>query len=475
MEIETFLKRLEKAKYFEGYTDSACTKAIKLIRKRHRDGLAGEQKEYFERFPGLALVVIDVDQEMTGRNDLAIILRDFGKASLGMFGPQSIKIRRQRGEEKYELDFTVHQTKYSLKFEDDSWIPNEFFEELDKVTRSECSGLAFHSIAYPDPGQSGFYVWCTRRAFKAISRAGLIPSEHNLLDAAEQEIKQQRLADLKAAANRIDPRELAEPADVARAERMKLFKKGQWIIPTLSRTTLENWQEIATSQSMSAIGSELIKEIHQNYDLLCAKHCGMRSIGDAGGYAQRVTALVDRYLYGTWRVGYVNDGVQLTEASARKELSWRLALAPGCAVAASVSNQLSLSKFLKYVQHKDVYNGGVGDELAYYRLLADYFLGHRTWNWDEQADIIASGFDNRLKQLLKCLTHLRANEAAKFNQAILKLGTKPSAAGRILFAGIVDEELSTLAYLARRKGWQSDGFPDQLQDKILDRQAYQHA
>lgn len=474
MDIETFLKRLEKAKYFEGYSDSACTKAIKLIRKRHQDGMAGEQKEYFERFPGLALVVIDVDQEMMGLDDLAIILRDFGKVSLGMFGPQSIKIRRTRGDEQYQLDFTVHQTKYSLKFEDDSWIPNEFFEELDKVTRSECAGLAFHSIAYPDPGQSGFYVWCTTRAFKAISRAGLIPSEQHLLDAAEQEIKQRRMADLKAAANRIDPRELAEPADVARAERMKVFKKGQWKIPTLSRTTLETWQEIAASQSMAATGSELTKEINRNYDLLCAKHCGMRRIGDAGGYARRVTALVDRYLYGTWRVGYVKDGVKFTEAKARKELLWSLALPAGCAVAASVSDQLSLSTFLKYVQHNDVYNGGVGDDLAYYRLLSDCFLGQSKWNWNEQAGIIESGFDNRLKNLLKCLTHFRANEAAKFNRAILKLRTKPPTAGPIWFAAVVDEELSTLAYLARRKGWQSDGFPDQLQDKILDRQAYQH-
>lgn len=474
MDIETFLQRLKKAKYFEGYSDSAYTKAIKLIRKRHQDGMGGDQKEYFERFPGLALVVIDVDQEMMGLDDLAIILRDFGEVSLGMFGPQSIKIRRKRGDKHYELGFTVHQTKHSLKFEDDSWIPNEFFDELDKVTRSECSGLAFHSIAYPDPGQSGFYIWCTTRAFKAISRAGLIPSEQHLLDAAEQEIKQRRLADLKAAAKRIDLHELAEPADVERAERMKVFKKGQWKIPTLSRTNLETWQEVAASQSMVATGSELTKEIHQNYDLLCAKHCGMKKIGDAGGYAQRVTALVDCYLYGTWRVGYVNDGVKLTEASARKVLLWRLALAPGCAVAASVSDQLSLSKFLKYVQHKDVYNGGVGDELAYYRLLSDYFLGQRKWNWDEQAGIVESGFDNRLKNLLKCLTHLRANEAAKFNQAILKLGTKPPSAGPVRFAAVVDEELSTLAYLARRKGWQSDGFPGQLQDKILDRQAYQH-
>ena len=123
MDIETFLNRLEKANYFESYSDSACTKAIKSIRKRHQDGTASEQKEYFERFPGLALVVIDVDQEMMARDDLAIVLRDLGKVSLGMFAPRSIKIRRKPGERHYELDFIVRQTNYSLTLKDDSWIP----------------------------------------------------------------------------------------------------------------------------------------------------------------------------------------------------------------------------------------------------------------------------------------------------------------------------------------------------------------
>jgi hypothetical protein len=100
MDAEAFLKRLETARYFEGYSETAIANSVKAIRKRYAAGIKGPYKNAFERFPGLSLVVIEVDQEMIGRNDLKLILKRFGTASLGQFAPQTIQIRRNAEQDQ---------------------------------------------------------------------------------------------------------------------------------------------------------------------------------------------------------------------------------------------------------------------------------------------------------------------------------------------------------------------------------------
>lgn len=475
MEVETFLKKLQKARYFEGYSEAATAKAIKAIRKNYAEGLADSRKPYFEKFPGLSLVVLDVDQEMTGRDDLKGILRDFGRASFGLFSPQAIKIRRKAGEERYWLEFTLQGKSQTMELEDDSWIPNAFFEQLDKFTARHCAGLLFQAVEYPDSGQSGFYLWCTPRAWKAVARAGLIPSGKQRLepsatsdDSTPPESPRKKSSPPKPVAK---SSEFPPPADVARAERMGVYRLGRWRIPKLSQKAIDAWQEIANTNPTSVQANGLNSLIGQTFDLLSACHCGLTGIGNAKDYARQVVSLAEHYLFGAWRVGYVEDGVALTAKTASKALYWPPSVEMGCTAAICLDDKRNLRRFLEYIGD-DVYDEYREADLAYYRLLSDVVLQRESWNWTEQAQLILQSSEEQFANLLPCLEALRQADEPRFQKAIRKFGSKPKYRPPSWFRMVVDGNVTILAQLARQQGWGRETFSLYLQDRILDPQGW---
>jgi hypothetical protein len=471
MDVATFLERLHKALYFEGYSEAAMAKARAGIGRRFAAGMAGPQRAKFERFPGLSLVVTDVDHEMTGFDDLKLVLKQFGAASCGMFAPRLVRIRRRAGEKQYQLEFTLQGAKQVMELEDDSWIPNAFFEQLDKVTTKHCAGLMFQAVAYPESGQSGFYLWCTARAWKAVARAGLIPSAKHPLDGAVAQPPPQAPTQPESSAASVPAWEPGPPLNPARAERQGLYRKGKWKIPRLSRQALQEWQNLAASGPSSAVGEDLNRQIKETFDLLCAIHCGLTGIGPASAYAARVIELVDRYFFGAWRVGYVEEGVKLTAKTASKALYWLLPLQAGCAAAATVGDLRNLGRFLEYICG-DVYDENIADELAYYRLLSDVVLNRKRWDWSEQANLIAKGAEDRFIQLLRCLEGVHTNQEDLFQKSIRKFGAKPKFTPPLWFRGVVDCDVTVLARLAEQKSWSSEAFSVHLQDRILDRRIF---
>jgi hypothetical protein len=471
MDLEEFLQRLQKVRYFEGYAEAASSKALRAIRKNYAAGITGAQRADFERFPGLALVVTDVDLEMTGQDDLKDIVRQFGAASYGLFRPRAIKIRRKEGETRYRLQFSVNDTAYDLPFEDDSWIPNDFFETLEKVTKKECSGLAFQAVEYPDPGQSGFFVLCTPRALKAIERAGLIPSHKHPLSG---EVIAEPMPATPIPEQSPEPgAEFALPDDPVRAERLGVFVKGKWRIPRFSKKAVAAWREVARAHVESLSGVALTTQIEYAFDLICARHCGIMDLGDATIYARLVVALVQHYFYGAWRDGHVTDGLtlvdglQLTTATAFKQLPWDTELQAGCTAAILLKDDESLRRFLEYPCH-DIKDEYMQHTLAYYRLLSDIVRKRSDWDWKQQAAITAKGFDKRLPKLMACLLALKNDDSPSFQEAIRKFATKPAFLPPYTFAGVIDCDVTILVELARQRGWPCDDFPERLQDKILD-------
>jgi hypothetical protein len=470
MNVATFLERLQKARYFEGYSDAAMAKARAVIRERFAAGMAGPYRANFERFPGLSLVVTDVDHEMTGLDDLKLVLKQFGAASCGIFAPRLVRIRRGAAEKQYRLEFTLQGAKQVMDLEDDSWIPNAFFEQLDKVTTKYCVGLAFQAVEYPDPGQSAFYLWCTPRAWKAVARAGLIPSAKHPLDGTVAQPPPETPPPESSAAS-VPAWEPGPPTNPARAERQGLYRKGNWKVPRLSQEALQEWQNLATSEPSSAVGEDLNWQIKQTFDLLCAIHCGMTGIAPASAYAARVIELVDRYFFGAWRIGYVEEGVKLTAKNASQALYWLLPLQAGCAAAATVGDQRNLGRFLEYICG-DVYDENIADELAYYRLLSDVVLNRNRWDWSEQANLIGEGADDRFIQLLRCLEGVHSNQEDLFQKSMRKFGAKPKFTPPLWFRGVVDCDVTVLARLAEQKGWPAAAFSVHLQDRILDRRMF---
>jgi hypothetical protein len=465
MDVENLLTRLQKLRYFEGYSDTALAKATRGIRTRYAAGLAGPWKAEFERFPGLALVVTDVDMELDSPEDLRLVLRQFASDSCGMFAPKSIRARRVDGDGRYQLQFTVNGDPADLSCDAAGWLPEEFLEGLRTVTKKNCSGLVFQDVEYPDPGQSGYFLWCTPRARKAVARAGLIPSDQNPLNAQASSSPTRKPAKSQPALD-TEPT-FAPPADRARAERMGLFRKAGWRIPSLSQATVRTWKELTAAPVASAVGEDLTKQIQRTFDLLCARHCGLSGMGDPAALAKKVVQLVDRYLFGSWRVGHVEEGVKFTEAKARKLLLWWSELQRGCATAVSLGDQKSLRKFLEYPRY-DIYDEYVEDELAYYRLLSDVVLGRNEFDWVKQTALIEQGRVDRLPKLLRALAALRDHDATAFRNAILKFATRPKHTPPVMFHAVVDCDVTLLVALAHQKGIPCDDFPPYLQDKVLD-------
>ena len=463
MDWNTFFKRLEKARYFEGYTQAAIDEAVPAIQKELAAGMAGPNREAFERFPGLSLVVADVDMEMMGEDDLKLVLRQLGKASFGMFAPRSIKVNRAPNGEPCGLTFQLNGTSRTMVVDYDSWIPGEFFEEVAKLTKQECSGLEFQGIEYPDSGQSGFFVWCTPRALRSLERAKLVPSQAHPLSGdpppPEPKPKKEPKRDLAA--------EFALPADTGRVDRLGIFRRGKWRLPELSEKNLIAWRELAAADTTSETGFPLRKQIERTFDLLCACDLGISEIGNAADYARKVLTLVDRYLFGTWRNGHVVEGRVLSEAEALKELSWDDEVRMGCAAASKLGDLDALRKLLRY-PGQDILEQYREFDLAYHRLLSDLVRERQDWDWSAQSAMLEKCYDSRRPKLLACLVALRANDAAAFAKAIRKFATKPLYVPPFTFAGAIDWDVTTLCGLALHKGWPCD-FPERLQDKILDR------
>lgn len=90
LSTDEFLTKIEKLKFFDGFTPQAARKAKALIRKNHKQGLAGSGAKYYRRFPGFALIFLSIDGEWDGE-PYEPLVREFAKASFGMFAPKKIK------------------------------------------------------------------------------------------------------------------------------------------------------------------------------------------------------------------------------------------------------------------------------------------------------------------------------------------------------------------------------------------------
>jgi hypothetical protein len=191
---DELIAALQKLRFFEGYPADAATLAQERIRTQFAAGLSGPHREYFERFPGFALVFLSYpgDWYSAPYERLVAIAAE---NSFGMFRPTRIAQKRKsagrrgakprllREDEKdsVTLSFTVARKRYSKTVKESGHAPPvEFLELIEEAFTENCFGLRFHeTLLCAIPGAAGETTWtiCTQRAFRAISKARLIPSE----------------------------------------------------------------------------------------------------------------------------------------------------------------------------------------------------------------------------------------------------------------------------------------------------------
>jgi hypothetical protein len=178
MDARDLMAKLDKIRFFEGYTPEAEKKARSRVLKQYKEGLAGETRKYFERFPGFALWFLSVDLELDGAEDLKLVLKQYAAETFGMFKPTHVKAVRDRDKDVTRLEFRVDGVPYKAEAGYEGWVPNEVTEVIEKAFRTHCNKLEFHSVNYPEFSQAAEMTVCTARAFKAAVKAGLLPANY---------------------------------------------------------------------------------------------------------------------------------------------------------------------------------------------------------------------------------------------------------------------------------------------------------
>jgi hypothetical protein len=177
VDIHEFEQQLKAAKFFEGYSESAKEQALQEIRKNFSEGMAGEQAEYFEKYPGLSLRFFDLDGELDGPADLEFVVEQMGKGSFGMFTPTDISA--EDDDETLSLTFTVNGKTYAVATESSTWMPDEILQCIFKAMKENCDKNYFNSMFYPNAGQTAMFTLCSDRAMKALIKKKLLPAEYN--------------------------------------------------------------------------------------------------------------------------------------------------------------------------------------------------------------------------------------------------------------------------------------------------------
>jgi hypothetical protein len=178
MDANDLMAKLDKIRFFEGYTPEAEQKARARVLKQYGDGFAGESRRYFERFPGFALRFHSVDMELDGADDLKLVLEEYAAGTFGMFRPTDVAAVCDPDEDVIRLEFRVDGVPYKAEAGHDTWVPNGVTEVIEEAFKKHCNKLGFHPVYFPEFGQEAAMTVCTARAFKAAVKAGLLPADY---------------------------------------------------------------------------------------------------------------------------------------------------------------------------------------------------------------------------------------------------------------------------------------------------------
>ncbi len=181
--------------------------------------------------------------------------------------------------------------------------------------------------------------------------------------------------------------------------------------------------------------------------------------------------LVDRYLFGSWRKSYTEYGERITEAALLKELNCEDEIMVGCVCAYGLGNKPALKKFLLYLD-KDVENS-TPESTAFYRLLADWALRRKRWNWEEQSQIVKSQKSAKYIALLDALSALKNNDALKFQHSLsqLRKGSQPTSP--ITFCSLIETAATFMVMLGEDRGLTLPNPPSKLTDFLLERAVFE--
>lgn len=180
MTPDSLIEVLHEIKFFKGYTDDAIPLAEEKIQNNFNDGIAGEHKKYFQRYPGFALTMIKTDGEWDYEPYEPFVM-EIANSSFGMFRPTEIEDLRDPDKGTFTLSFTVNDKRYSTKGQGSGWLPNEINSLIRKAFKEQCNKLEFWEsweVLVPGRGTDGIMsMICRKETYQKVMERGLIPQE----------------------------------------------------------------------------------------------------------------------------------------------------------------------------------------------------------------------------------------------------------------------------------------------------------
>jgi hypothetical protein len=179
MSTAALLKALDAINFFEGYT----TQAVMAVEAYIRGGGAVDRGPEFaaarERWPALALVHLDIDNDcIYDTDDYGYLAQEFARASYGLFAPVNprSKFQKEPGTSggAFALTFELDGQTHEGFFEDSDTVDPEFFALISKALLGAGSTLAFNGPAV-DLGRRQAFILARRVAYDRAVALDLLP------------------------------------------------------------------------------------------------------------------------------------------------------------------------------------------------------------------------------------------------------------------------------------------------------------
>ncbi len=179
MSTAALLKALDAINFFEGYT----TESVMAVEAYIRGGGAVDRGPEFEkareRWPALALVHLDIDNDcIYDTDDYGYLAQEFARSSYGLFNPVNprSKFQKEPGTSggAFVLTFELDGQTHEGFFEDSDVVDPEFFQLISRALLGAGSTLAFNGPGL-ELGRRRPFILARRAAYDRAVAMDLLP------------------------------------------------------------------------------------------------------------------------------------------------------------------------------------------------------------------------------------------------------------------------------------------------------------
>lgn len=177
VDVDSFLSKLESIDFFDGFPDTSKREYIQLIRSNLEEQLQGPNAEYFRAYPGLSLVVTDVELII---ESVEVDIESLADNSFGLFDPTEIQVVGDINHPTLEFDLEGNKESFS---DDASTFILRCFDFAASRFGRVANLVRPHGMVHPSNQPLMYVLLCRPQAFKRLEASAMIPVSHDEIEA----------------------------------------------------------------------------------------------------------------------------------------------------------------------------------------------------------------------------------------------------------------------------------------------------